>query len=358
MQIFDTIAEALKGWLQNGLGLSATASGLIATAVWTLVVILFIMINLIVLVWLERKISAAMQQRRGPNRLGPAGFLQFPVDIVKVLGKEDIIPAAADKAIFKMASTTLFVTAILAWAVIPLGDGMVLADLNIGIFYFIAIGSTATISLLMGGFASNNKYSLLGGMRTVAQMISYEIPMVFSLLGVVMMVGSLRLTDIVNAQKSMWFIVPQLIAFLVYFVATVAETNRGPFDLAEGEQELVAGYFTEYSGIRYAIWMIAEYGNLVAVAAIASLVFLGGWNAPGFLNYIPVLSYLTLIPGFLWLLAKIYFMIFLFMWVKWTYPRIRIDHLMNFGWKFLIPVSLANIVVTGVGIYIYRMITG
>lgn len=358
MQIFITIAEALKGWLMNGLGLSATATDLIATAVWTLVVILFILINLIVLVWLERKISAAMQQRRGPNRLGPAGFLQFPVDIVKVLGKEDIIPAAADKTIFRMASTTLFITAILAWAVIPLGNGMILADLNIGIFYFIAIGSTATISLLMGGFASNNKYSLLGGMRTVAQMISYEIPMVFSLLGVVMMVGSLRLTDIVNAQQNMWFIVPQLIAFLVYFVATVAETNRGPFDLAEGEQELVAGYFTEYSGIRYAIWMIAEYGNLVAVSAIASLVFLGGWNAPGFLAYIPVLSYLTLIPGFFWLLAKIYFMIFLFMWVKWTYPRIRIDHLMNFGWKFLIPVSLANIVVTGIGIYIYRMITG
>ena len=173
-----------------------------------------------------------------------------------------------------------------------------------------------------------------------------------------MMVGSLRLSDIVDAQKTMWFIIPQLVAFLVYFVATVAETNRGPFDLAEGEQELVAGYFTEYSGIRYAIFMIAEYGNLVAVSAIAALVFLGGWNAPGFLAYIPVLSYLTLIPGFFWLLAKIYFMIFLFMWVKWTYPRIRIDHLMNFGWKFLIPVSLANIVVTGIGIYVYQMITG
>ncbi len=346
---FNTIADALRNWLMNGLGFSDTAAQLTATAIWTLVVILFILMNLIVLVWLERKFSAFFQQRRGPNRLGPAGFLQFPVDIVKVLGKEDIIPANADKTVFKIASTCLFITTILAWAVIPLGDGVILADLNIGLFYFLAIGSTATVSLMMGGFSSNNKYSLIGGMRTVAQMISYEIPMIFSLLGVVMMVGSLRLSDVVAAQQNMWFIVPQAIAFLVYFVATVAETNRGPFDLAEGEQELVAGYFTEYSGIRYAIWMIAEYGNLVAVSTIASIMFLGGWNAP---------FGLTFIPGFVWLLLKIYFMIFLFMWVKWTYPRIRIDHLMHFGWKFLIPVSLANILVTGIGIYVYRLIIG
>ncbi|GAB4264057.1 NADH-quinone oxidoreductase subunit NuoH [Thermincola ferriacetica] len=346
---FINVADALRNWLTNSPGFSATATDLITTAIWTLAVILFILMNLIVLVWLERKFSAFFQQRRGPNRLGPAGFLQFPVDIVKVLGKEDIIPAAADKRVFKIASTTLFITALLAWAVIPLGDGVILKDMNIGLFYFIAIGSTSTISFLMGGFASNNKYSLIGGMRTVAQMISYEIPMVFSLLGVVMMVGSLKLSDIVAAQKNIWFIIPQLVAFVVYFISTVAETNRGPFDLAEGEQELVAGYFTEYSGIRYAIWMIAEYGNLVAVSIIASIMFLGGWNAP---------FGLTFIPPFIWLLLKIYFMIFLFMWVKWTYPRIRIDHLMHFGWKFLIPVSLANILVTGIGIYVYRMITG
>lgn len=349
MQIFNTIGGALRDWLMNGLGLTATATELITTAVWTLVIILFILINLIVLVWLERKISAFMQQRRGPNRLGPGGFLQFPVDIVKVLGKEDIVPAAADKSVFKIASICSFVTALLAWAVIPLGDGIILQDLNIGIFYFIAIGSTATLSLLMGGISSNNKYSFIGAMRTVAQMISYEIPMIFSLLGVIMLVGSLKLSDIVAAQQNMWFIIPQLVAFVTYFIATVAETNRGPFDLAEGEQELVAGYFTEYSGIRYAIWMIAEYGNLVAVSAIASIMFLGGWNAP---------FGLTFLPPFFWLLLKIYFMIFLFMWVKWTYPRIRIDHLMHFGWKFLIPVTLVNIVVTGIGIYVYRMITG
>lgn len=349
MQSFINIANSLRNWLINDLGLSAAATEMITTAIGTLVVILFILLNLIVLVWLERKFSAFFQQRRGPNRLGPAGFFQFPVDIVKVLGKEDIIPAAADKPVFRVASICGFITAIMAWAVIPLGDGMVLQKLNIGIFYFIAIGSTATLSLLMGGISSNNKYSFIGGMRTVAQMISYEIPMVFSLLGVIMLTGSLKLSDIVEAQKNVWFIFPQIIAFIIYFIATTAETNRGPFDLAEGEQELVAGYFTEYSGIRYAIFMIAEYANLVAVSAIASIMFLGGWNAP---------FGLTFIPPFFWMMIKIYFMIFLFMWVKWTFPRVRIDHLMNFGWKVLIPVSLANILVTGIGIYVYRIFAG
>ena len=348
MDIFIKIAGALQDWLMNGMGLSVTASELIATAVWALVAILFILVNLIILVWMERKLGAFFQMRRGPNRLGPAGFLQFPVDIVKVLGKEDIIPAAADKPIFKIASICAFVTTICAFAVIPFAKGMVLEDLNIGIFYFIAIGSTATLSLLMAGISSNNKYSFIGGMRSVAQMISYEIPMAFSLLGVVMMAGSLRLTDIVEAQQNMWFVIPQAIAFIIYFVATIAETNRGPFDLAEGEQELVAGYFTEYSGIRWAVFFIAEYGNLVAVASIATIMFLGGWNAP---------FGLTFLPPFLWFMIKVYCMIFMFMWVRWTFPRIRIDHLMHFGWKFLIPVSIANIMITGIGIYVYRMIT-
>lgn len=349
MQAFLRIAGIVRTWLINDVGLSPAITELITTAVWTLALILFILTNLIILVWLERKFSAFFQQRRGPNRLGPAGFFQFPVDIVKVLGKEDIVPSTVDKPIFLIASICGFVTAIMAWAVIPLGNGIVLENMNIGIFYFIAIGSTATLSLLIGGISSNNKYSFIGGMRTVAQMISYEVPMVFSLLGVVMLTGSLKLSEIVNAQKTLWFIFPQIVAFIIYFIATTAETNRGPFDLAEGEQELVAGYFTEYSGIRYAIFMIAEYSNLIAVSAIASIMFLGGWNAP---------FGLTIIPPFFWMLIKIYFMIFLFMWVRWTFPRVRIDHLMNFGWKVLIPISLANILVTGIGIYVYRFFVG
>lgn len=349
MGIFIGWVNMFRHWMIDGIGAPVLATEILIKVVLTLIVILFILFNLILFVWWERKICAFVQMRRGPNRIGPAGFLQFPVDIVKMLGKEDIIPAAVDKTVFKIASICSFLTALLVWAVIPLDHGVILQDLNIGIFYFIAIGSTATISLLMAGWSSNNKYALLGGMRAAAQMISYEIPMVFSLLGVVMICGSLNLTDIVNAQHNIWFIIPQIIAFFVYFISSIAETNRGPFDMAEGEQELVAGYHVEYSGIRFSLFMISEYGHLLAVSAIAAIVFLGGWN--------PLFG-LTFIPGIIWMLGKIYFMVFLFMWVKWTFPRFRIDHLMHFGWKVLIPVSLANIIFTGVGIYVFRMITG
>ncbi|RNC29372.1 MAG: NADH-quinone oxidoreductase subunit H [Candidatus Dichloromethanomonas elyunquensis] len=348
MDIFIVWVEIFRHWLTVATGIPILAE-IIVKAALTLGVIIFVLLNLIVLVWLERKLSAFFQMRRGPNRLGPAGFFQFPVDIVKMLGKEDIVPANADRPVFLIASICAFLTAIMAWAVIPLGRGLILEDLSIGIFYFIAIGSTGTIAFIMAGFSSNNKYALLGGMRAAAQMISYEIPMVFSLLGVIMITGSLTLSKIVEGQKSIWFIIPQILAFLCYFISSIAETNRGPFDMTEGEQELVGGYFLEYSGIRYALFMVAEYTHLVAVSAIAALVFLGGWNAP---------FGLTFIPGFIWMMLKIYFMIFLFMWVRWTFPRIRIDHLMHFGWKVLIPVSLINIVLTGIGIFVFRAITG
>lgn len=348
MQFFIDLANGIKAGL-TGMGLSTTSAEVIMSAIGALAAVIFILLNVIILLLAERRVSAAFQLRRGPNRLGPLGIGQVIADVVKTLAKEDIIPAAADKFVFKIASTTLFATALLAYAVIPFGEGMIIQDLNIGIFYFIAIGSTATISILMGGWASNNKYALIGGMRAVAQMISYEVPMVFSLLGVVMLAGSLKMSDIVLAQKNMWFIVPQFIAFIIYYIAATAEINRAPFDLAEGEQELVAGYFIEYSGIRWALFMMAEYANMVAVSAIAVTLFLGGWNAPfGW----------TFLPGFVWFLIKIYLMLFTFLWVRWTFPRMRVDHLMHFGWKFLIPVSLANIVVTGIGIYVYQMITG
>lgn len=348
MQILINLANGIRTFLTDA-GLSATSAELIMTAIGALGAVIFILLHVIILLLAERRVSAMFQLRKGPNRLGPLGIGQVIADVVKTLAKEDIIPAAADKFVFKIASTTLFASALLAYAVIPFGDGMIIQDLNIGIFYFIAIGSTATMSILMGGFASNNKYALIGGMRAVSQMISYEIPMVFSLLGVVMLTGSLKMSEIVTAQKDMWFIVPQFIAFIVFYISATAELNRAPFDLAEGEQELVAGYFIEYSGIRWALFMMAEYASMVAVSAIAATLFLGGWNAPfGW----------TFLPPFVWFLIKVYFMLFTFLWVRWTFPRIRVDHLMHFGWKFLIPVSLANIVVTGIGIYVYRMITG
>jgi len=348
MQIFIDLANGIRAWL-TAMGLSAASAEVIMTAIGALGAVIFILLHVIILILAERRVAAFIQLRKGPNRLGPLGIGQVIADVVKTLAKEDIIPAGTDKFIFKIASTTLFATALLAYAVIPFGDGMIIQNLNIGIFYFIAIGSTATLSILMAGWASNNKYALIGGMRAVAQMISYEVPMVFSLLGVVMLSGSLRMSDIVAAQKNMWFIIPQFVAFVIYYIAATAEINRAPFDLAEGEQELVAGYFIEYSGIRWALFMMAEYANMVAVSAIATTLFLGGWNAPfGW----------TFLPPFVWFMIKLYFMLFTFLWVRWTFPRLRVDHLMHFGWKFLIPVSLANILVTGIGIYVYRMITG
>ncbi len=351
MQILINLANGIRSWLE-GMGLSAASAEVIMSAVGALAVVIFILTHVIILILAERRVAAFIQIRKGPNRLGPLGIGQVIADVVKTLSKEDIIPAAADKFVFKIASTTLFATALLTFAVIPFSKGMVIQDLNIGIFYFIAMASTGTLSILMAGWASNNKYALIGGMRAVAQMISYEIPMVFSILGVVMLTGSLKMSDIVLAQKNMWFIVPQFIAFVVYYVAATAELNRAPFDLAEGEQELIAGYFIEYSGIRWALFMMAEYASMVAASAIATTLFLGGWLAPFGLDTI----FGVTIPGFVWFMIKLYFMLFTFLWVRWTFPRLRVDHLMHFGWKFLIPVSLANILVTGIGIYVYQRI--
>ncbi|EAX48054.1 respiratory-chain NADH dehydrogenase, subunit 1 [Thermosinus carboxydivorans Nor1] len=298
----------------------------------------------IVLVYAERKVSAFMQMRVGPNRVGPWGLLQTVADMLKLLAKEDIRPHGVERRIWALAPVLLFVPAAAAYAVLPFDNGAIFADLNIGIFYFIAISSQATIPFLMAGWASNNKYALIGGMRTVAQMISYEIPLVFSLLGVVMLVGSMRMGDIVAAQRDLWFICLQPAAFVVYVIAATAETNRTPFDLVEAESEIIAGPFTEYSGMRWSFFFLAEYANLVAVSAIAVTLFLGGWNGPW-------------LPGWLWFALKTAVMIFIFMWFRWTFPRIRVDQLMSFGWKVLLPIALANIVVTGIGIYVYKMVS-
>ncbi|NLK50866.1 MAG: NADH-quinone oxidoreductase subunit NuoH [Syntrophomonadaceae bacterium] len=304
-----------------------------------------IVLDALILVWLERKVVGFIQERPGPNRLGPAGFFQTIADTLKLLSKEDVVPRSADRWLFLLAAPIVFVPAIMLYAVIPFGKDMVAVNLNVGLFYCFSIASLGTVSFLMAGWGSRNKYSLLGGMRTVAQMISYEIPLLLSVLGVVMIVGSLNLSDIVSAQRNVWFILIQPVAFVIYFIAATAELNRGPFDLPEGEQELVAGVYTEYSGMRWALFFLAEYTNLVATAALAVTLFFGGWHGPW-------------LPSWMWFFIKVYFLIFIFMLVKWTYPRIRVDHLMHFGWKFLIPLSLVNLVLTGVGIEIYRVMGG
>lgn len=296
----------------------------------------------LVLVYAERKISAFMQVRLGPNRVGPAGMLQSFADMLKLLSKEDIIPCGVDRWMWMLAPVVLFLPAATVYAVFPFDDGAVLADLNIGILFVMAISAQSTLPFLMAGWSSNSKYAVIGGMRTVAQMLSYEIPLVFSVLGIVMLVGSMRLSDIVAAQQNIWFIVLQPVAFVIYVIAATAETNRAPFDLVEGESEIIAGPFTEYSGMRWAFFFLAEYANLLAASAIAATLFLGGWHGP-------------FLPGWLWFFIKVGLMIFLFMWFRWTFPRFRIDQMMSFGWKILLPLALANMVVTGIGIFVYRL---
>lgn len=308
-------------------------------------IISFILLNIMYLIYLERKFSAFLQQRLGPNRLGPRGLFQTFADVVKLLGKEDIVPDKADRWVFRLASLLVMIPALLIYVVLPFGKNMVIADLNSGLFYFLAISSTASIFILMAGWGSQNKYSLLGGMRVVAQMISYEIPMIFSLLGVVMLSGSLKMTEIVASQNKVWFIFLQPVAFVIYFISATAELNRGPFDLPEGEQEIVAGPFTEYSGMRYIMFYMAEYTYMIAISALAVTLFLGGASGP-------------ILPSWIWFILKTYFVILLFMLVRWTFPRFRLDHMMSLNWKYLIPISLVNILLTGVGIKIFQLIKG
>ncbi|MCW2277965.1 NADH-quinone oxidoreductase subunit NuoH [Heliophilum fasciatum] len=321
-----------------------------------LAVITLIFTNAVILVWGERKVAGFMQSRYGPNRLGPWGLFQSIADVLKLMSKEDYRPKLVDKWVWALAPIIMFAPAVAAYAVLPFGKDLVPVDLNIGIFYFIAVSSITTIPLLMAGWGSNNKYSLIGGMRAVAQMVSYEIPLVFSMLGAIMLVGSLKMSSIVEAQSHIWFVFLQPVAFLVYVIAATAETNRAPFDLVEGESEIVAGPLTEYSGMRWAMFFLGEYANLLAVSAIASAVFLGGWQPlplPGALG-----DMMHAIPGWIWFALKTYIMIFVFMWFRWTFPRFRVDQLMGFGWKVLLPLSLANILVTGVGIFLYRVAIG
>jgi len=339
--LFINMSAALRAWISS-IGISPSVVDLVMSLIYFIGVVAFVLLNVLYLVYLERKFSGYVQQRLGPNRLGPRGLLQTLADVVKLLGKEDIIPSAADKWVFTIASLVVMVPALMIYAVIPFGEKMIAADLNLGVFYFIAIASTSTLAFLMAGWGSNNKYSLLGGMRVVAQMVSYEIPMVFSLLGVVMLTGSLKMSDIMAAQKDIWFIVLQPVAFVVYFIASIAELNRAPFDLPEGEQEIIAGPYTEYSGMRYALFFLAEYANMIAVSALAATLFLGGASGPW-------------LPSWLWFVIKVYIMILLYMWVRWTFPRVRLDHMMAFNWKFLLPVSLLNILVTGIGIKIFKL---
>lgn len=289
----------------------------------------------------ERKVMGFMQMRYGPNQTGgPWGLLQTVADVLKLLLKEDTIPKSADKPLFIMAPVIVFAPSFVIIATIPFTDKLQFADIGVGLLYYLAVSGLASVGFVMAGWASNNKYALMGGMRGVAQMISYEIPLVMSVLGVVLLTGSLNLNEIVAAQENVWYILLQPIGFIVFFIASVAELNRIPFDLPEAENELIAGYFIEYSGFRWAFFMLAEYVYMFAMASLTTVLFLGGWLAP--------FSFLDFIPGAVWFALKFSLVIFILLWFRSTFPRIKADQLMEFGWKILLPVALANIFLTAI----------
>jgi NADH-quinone oxidoreductase subunit H len=299
----------------------------------------------------ERKGLGRMQNRYGPNRVGPAGFLQFLPDGIKALIKEDFVPYAADKIVHFLDPVVFLIPILAAYAVLPVGRNMSAADYDAGILFLFAAGACSELSVFMAGWSSRNKYSLLGAIRAIAQMISYEIPLILASVTVIMMVGSLNLNAIVEAQTGYTWILPNwfvltpwgFAGFFLFFIAAMAESNRSPFDLPEAESELVAGYFTEYSGFKFALFFIAEYFGMFVISGLAITLFLGGWNAP--------LSFLTWVPSYVWFFAKLIALIFLFIWVRGTVPRLRMDQLMNFAWKFMLPMTLINIMAAAVWHY-------
>ncbi len=286
------------------------------------------------MIWLERRVLALFQDRLGPNRVGPAGLFQPIADVLKLLTKEDWTPPFADKFMFILAPAIVVVSVLLAFAVVPFAKNIIISDANVGLLFFLGMTSLGVYGIVLAGWSSNSKYSLIGGMRAAAQMISYEIPMLLSMLGVIMLSNSLRMTDIVNAQSNCWYIVLQPLGFILFMIAGVAESRRTPFDMPEADSELVAGYHTEYSSMKFALFFMGEYLDVILISSVATVLFLGGWHGP-------------ILPGVVWFGIKMAAVIFLFIWLRATLPRLRFDQLMTLGWTRLLPLSLLNIVVTG-----------
>lgn len=322
------------------------------TLIKIVVIVAAVFFHVMYATYFERKVIGHMQIRMGPMRVGPHGILQPVADMVKLFFKEDVIPAKSDRVVFQIAPIIILFAALSSTAVIPFFEGFVIANINVGLLYIFAMSSLAAYGVVMAGWASNSKFSFLGGLRSSAQVVSYEVSMGLSLVGVMMLAGSLNLTDIVKAQQQYWFgmyLFPQFLGYFVFLVAMFAETNRTPFDLPEAESELVAGYFTEYSGMRFALYYAAEYIGMIVMSSIAVICFWGGWMLPPALT--TAVPALAAVPGIVWFLGKVYVHIFLFYWVRATVPRYRYDQLMSLGWKVLIPLALANIVITSLVYY-------
>lgn len=326
--IFDWFRRVLEG------ALPGWAASLIFYLLIALVLIVFGIVVVLALTYMERKIIARVGDRIGPNRAGPLGIFQAVADAIKMLIKEDTTPAGADRWLFLLAPILIMIPAVLLYSVIPFGRNMIATDLSIGVVFVIALGGISSMAVLMAGWGSNNKYALLGGFRGVAQLISYEVPMVLSILTVVLLSETMSTYGIVEAQSTLPFVLVIPVAFLVYIMAGMAEVNRSPFDLMEADSEIVAGYHVEYSGMKFALFFLAEYINMFTVAALVTTLFLGGWQWP-------------LLPSWLWFFIKTFVVIFVMMWIRDTFPRIRIDQVMDLAWKVLVPVSLANLFFVG-----------
>ena len=286
------------------------------------------------LIWLERRLLALWQDRYGPNRVGPFGLMQVVADMVKIFFKEDWIPPFADKAVFILAPAIIVVTVLMSFAVLPIAPGIVVSDLNVGLLFILGMSSLGVYGVVLAGWSSDNKYSLLGGLRAAAQMLSYEVFLGLSVMGVVLMAGSFNLADIVHAQRGLWFIAPQFIGFVLFLIAGVSETRRLPFDLPEAESELVAGFHSEYSGMKFGMFFVGEYLGVTLISALITILFFGGWLGP-------------VLPPVVWFLLKMFFFISFFILLRASLPRPRFDQLMNWGWKIMLPLSVANLLVTG-----------
>ena len=309
-----------------------------------------VLVSVAMIVWFDRRIWGLVQKRRGPNVVGPFGLLQTLADALKYVLKEVIIPASANKPVFILAPIITMTLALIAWAVIPMSETLILSDINVGLLYLFAVSSLGVYGIIMGGWASNSKYPFLGAIRSAAQMVSYEVSIGIIIINVLLCVGSLNLKDIVLAQKDLWFVIPLFPMFVIFFISALAETNRPPFDLPEAEAELVAGYQTEYSGMMYAMFWLGEYANILLMCALGSILFLGGWLSP--IELYPF----NLIPGALWLIFKILLLFILFALVKAIVPRYRYDQLMRLGWKIFLPLSLTYVVLTASYLFYFNLL--
>ena len=327
----------LFGWGLSEIGLNPSLVSILQKLVAAFILTNFCLLTPLLTIWLERKVSARFQDRLGPNRVGPFGLFQGFADIVKLITKEDITPAGADKTVFNIGPVIAVASVVGIWAVIPFASTMVGTDINVGILYSVAVGAIGTLAIMMGGWASNNKYALLGSFRTVAQLVSYEVPMIIALLIPTLLAGSMSMNTIVQEQQ-VWFVVAAPIAALLFLISSIAEVGRAPFDLLEAESEIVAGFHVEYTGMKFGVWMLAEFLHAFTICALTAVVFLGGWRGPWVDQY-PLL-------GVVYFLMKTYFVSMIMLWIRVTVPRVRIDQMNDLNWKFLVPLSLVALVVT------------